>query len=80
MIEVRNVAHYSLVYEKQYYILENEGLTMNIMKKQDSCPNSHTTVEALDESDWSRLICTLYTIDRVKMRELERCVIEESVL
>ena len=80
IVEVRHQPRYSLSYEKSYYILAHEGLQMDIRKKQESCPDSLKTVAQLEEDDWSRLHCTLHTIDRKKIGELERCVVDENVL
>ena len=76
IVEVRSQPKYTLAYEKSYYVLAREGLLMDIKKKQESCPNSHSILVDLDKSDWSRLHCSLYTINQVMIRELQRCEIE----
>ena len=63
-IEVRSHPEYQLSFEKSYYILANDGLFMDIKKRQESCPNSQQTMKDLDANDWSRLSCALHTIDR----------------
>ena len=78
-IEVRHPGEYSLSFEKSYYILAREGLFMDIKKRQDKCPNPHSTIAKLNEDDMSRLYCTLYTIERVLIRELPNCNVEEDV-
>ena len=50
------------------------------MKKQDSCPNSHQTIVELNENDRNRLHCSLYTVDKVMIKDLQRCEIENNVL
>ena len=75
IVEVRSQPKYTLAYEKSHYVLAREGLFMDLKKKQESCPNSHSTLVDLDQSDWSRLHCSLTTIDQVMIRELQRCEI-----
>ena len=78
-IEVRHSAEYSLAFEKSYYILAREGLFMDIKKKQEKCPNSISTVQKLNDDDKSRLYCTLYSIERKLIKELDNCNVEEGV-
>ena len=63
-IEVKHTPEYSLFYEKSYYILAQEGLVMDIKKKQEQCPNVAQTVKDLNEDDLSRLSCKLLSIQR----------------
>ena len=78
-IEVRHHGEYSLSFEKSYYILARDGLFMDIKKKQDKCPNPHSTITKLNEDDWNRLSCTLYTIERSLIQVLPNCNVEEGV-
>ena len=79
-IEVRHTAEYSLAYEKSFYILAQDGLSMDIKKKQESCPNPAKTVSDLNEDDLSRLSCKLLTIDREFISELPKCQVAEDKL
>ena len=78
-IEVRHSAEYSLAFEKSYYILAREGLFMDIKKKQEKCPNPISTLQKLNDDDKSRLYCTLYSIERKLIKELDNCNVEEGV-
>ena len=69
-IEIKHNPEYSLAFEKSYYILAQEGLFMDIKKKQDQCPNSQSTVRDLNEDDWGRLSCKLLTIKREFISDL----------
>lgn len=53
---------------------------MDIKKGQFTCPNSQETVKDLDDSDWSRLSCQLYTAKKVLIREMPNCEIDKNTL
>ena len=61
-IEVRSEPEYTLAYQKSYYILAEEGLSMDIRKKQEQCPFAERTIVNLDDDDRSRLSCKLLSI------------------
>ena len=79
-IEVSHNPEYSLAYEKSYYILAEDGLSMDIRKRQEQCPNVKQTVTELNEDDLSRLSCRLLSVDRAVISELPLCQVAKDSL